>query len=80
MRLSLTATALVLAVMLSACGQKGDLYIPDTLAKQEGVAEKSARMPTIHGRPPSGGLAPASRSPAVTSDSLPDKLESSAVP
>ncbi|MEW6764398.1 MAG: lipoprotein [Pseudomonadota bacterium] len=47
MRFSLTATALVLAVMLSACGQKGDLYIPDNLAKQEGVAEKSARMPSI---------------------------------
>ncbi|HET19105.1 MAG TPA: hypothetical protein ENO16_00660 [Chromatiales bacterium] len=44
MRTSLTAFVLAGAVLLlAACGQKGDLYISDTLAQKEGVAEKAER-------------------------------------
>ncbi|MFZ5467672.1 MAG: LPS translocon maturation chaperone LptM [Pseudomonadota bacterium] len=65
MRTSLTTFVLAgVVLLLSACGQKGDLYISDTLAQKEGVAEKAERMPTIHGRPLSG-------SPAASPDLFP---------
>jgi len=38
MRLSLVATTLILLGLLSACGQKGDLYLPDK-AVQLGAAQ-----------------------------------------
>jgi len=46
MRTSLTALLLAgVVLLLSACGQKGDLYLSDTLAQKgaqkEGVAEKT---------------------------------------
>lgn len=44
MRTSLTTFVLAgMVLLLSACGQKGDLYISDTLAKKEGVAETAER-------------------------------------
>lgn len=48
MRTSLTTFVLVgVVLLLSACGQKGDLYISDTLAQKEvqkeGMAGKAAR-------------------------------------
>ena len=42
MRLSLVATTLILLGLLSACGQKGDLYLPDKAADkavQPGAAQ-----------------------------------------
>lgn len=48
MRTSLTTFVLAgVVLLLSACGQKGDLYISDTLAQKGGqkedMAEKAAR-------------------------------------
>jgi predicted small lipoprotein YifL len=38
MRLSLVVTTLILLGFLSACGQKGDLYLPDKVTKQSADA------------------------------------------
>ncbi|TQV63356.1 MAG: lipoprotein [Halothiobacillaceae bacterium] len=43
MRSSLTVGVLFMVLLVSACGQKGDLYLPDKAAQKPGMAETAAR-------------------------------------
>ncbi len=43
MRLSLVLTSLILLGVLSACGQKGDLYLPDKVADKKALSSGAAQ-------------------------------------
>jgi predicted small lipoprotein YifL len=67
-----TGWALAVMVALSACGQKGPLFIPDTpAAKQRATLPQTVFGGSIHApaQPASAASAPA---PAVPAPALPD--------
>jgi len=77
-KLAILATAALMVCTLTACGQKGPLYLPD--APTEVVTRPAATTPSNSPQTPDSPPAPPSPAPEVTAPESDPKKDKTAAP